>query len=274
MLERKIFFTDLDATLLTDDKMILDGSRRTLEEMLRREYPVVFCTGRVLHSAAVQVRRIGFYLPGCYLICYNGGQVFEIAGEKILYSNSLSADLVAACFRTAAEEDVHIQAYAGFDAGTVLARRPSPHLDSYCAVQKLEQMIVEDVTAHIGASTPKMLAIETDREKMDRFREKVHARVGDRVDLFMSSNTYLELVPPGINKGNAVRFLCEHLGIPVENSVAAGDAENDISMLQAAGVGAAVANAQDAVKASADYVSDLDNNHDAVAQILEKFVLV
>jgi len=273
MQERKIFFTDLDATLLTDDKQILDGSRQAMGKMLERDYPVVFCTGRVLHSASVQVRNIGFYLPGCYLICYNGGQVFKIEGEEILYSNSLSADLVATCFQTAVEEDIHIQAYAGFDAGTVLARKPSPHLDNYCRVQKLTQKIVEDVVGEIGTSTPKMLAIETDREKMDRFREKVHVRVGDRVDLFMSSDTYLELVPPGINKGNAVRFLCDRLGIPVANSVAAGDAENDISMLKAAGVGAAVANAQAAVKASADYVSDLDNNHDAVAQILEKYIL-
>ena len=272
MTGKRIFFTDLDATLLTDDKEITPGNREALERMLEKGNYIAFSTGRVLHSAAVQVKKLGFYRPGCFLICYNGGQVFDIGSDENLYMNTLPADLVAMCFDTAMEVGMHIQAYAGFDGGTVLAQKRSPYLDTYCEVQKLTQKIVPKAVDEIDGKTPKMLAIEPDREKMDRFRARVHAAAGDRMDLFMSSDSYLELVPPGVNKGNAVRFLCGHLGIPVERSVAAGDAENDISMLKAAGVGAAVANAQEAVKAAADFVSDRDNNHDAVEQILERFV--
>ena len=83
----------------------------------------------------------------------------------------------------------------------------------------------------------------------------------------------LELVPPGVNKGNAVRFLCGYLGIPIGHSLAAGDAENDLTMIQAAGIGAAMCNGEAFLKEAADYVTLADNNHDGVAEILEKFIL-
>ena len=66
---------------------------------------------------------------------------------------------------------------------------------------------------------------------------------------------------------------CELLQIPLANTVAAGDQENDISMIEAAAVGAAMKNATDAVKASADYITENDCNHSGVAEILRKFIL-
>ena len=270
--EKKIFFTDLDDTLLTDDKQITEGNRRALDRILEEGHQIVFCTGRVLHSAATAVKKLDYYRTGCFLSCYNGGQIFQIDGKKSLYIKTLPRDLVEMCVRTAAEEDIHIQAYASYDAGIVLARKPSPHLDTYCRVQALEKRIVPDIMEAIDRDPPKLLAIEPDTEKMDHFRARLHAAAGDRMDLFMSSASYLEMVPPGVNKGNAVRYLCKYLGIPIENCIAAGDAENDISMIVAAGVGAAVANAQERVRASADYVTQRDHNHDAVEEILDKFI--
>lgn len=84
---------------------------------------------------------------------------------------------------------------------------------------------------------------------------------------------YLEHVAPGIDKGSAVRFLCEYTGIPLCNTIAAGDAENDISMIRAAHIGCAMRNAEEEVKQAADYITENDNNHDGVAEIIHKFVL-
>lgn len=91
--------------------------------------------------------------------------------------------------------------------------------------------------------------------------------------MYFSSRDYLEMVSEGVSKGAALRMFCEWMGIPLENSVAAGDESNDLSMLKAAGVGCAVANAQAEVKQAADYVTEQDNNHSAIAEIVEKFVL-
>ena len=270
--DRKVFFTDLDATLLDDEKGVPEGNVRALERILAEGHAVAFTTGRVVRSTAQVVERLGFYRPGCYLICYNGGEVYDIGNEKTLYLKAIPMDLVKLCFDIAEEEDIYIQTYAGSDCRTVLAQRPSVFLDDYCRIQMVDPLVTDDVMKVIDREPPKLLAIEEDRPKLDRFRERVGKAAGDRLDLYMSTDTYLEVVPPGVSKGDAVRFLCEHLGVPIENSVAAGDAENDISMIREAGVGAAMANAEEAVKEAADYVTKRDNNHSGVGEILDKFI--
>ena len=84
---------------------------------------------------------------------------------------------------------------------------------------------------------------------------------------------YFEIVPKGLNKGNAVRNMCRMLGIDLADTIAAGDEENDLTMIEAAGVGVAMANGIPAAKALADYVTTRDNNHDGIAEVVEKFML-
>ena len=81
----------------------------------------------------------------------------------------------------------------------------------------------------------------------------------------------LELM--SLAKGFAVRWFCDYLGIPIENSVAAGDAQNDVEMLKAAHVGAVMCNAFPGIAEYGNYVTEHDNNHDGVAEIIHKFIL-
>ena len=97
------------------------------------------------------------------------------------------------------------------------------------------------------------------------------ARFAGKVDTFFSNPTYLEVVPKGMNKGEAVKMLCRMLNVPIENAVSVGDAANDLSMIQMAGTSVAMANGTDEVKAVADYITQRDNNHDGIAEVVEKF---
>ena len=120
----------------------------------------------------------------------------------------------------------------------------------------------------------KALLIELhDKSRLDRYRRETGLLVGDRLSLFYSNDFLLECVRKGTSKGAAVKWLCNYLDIPIENSVAAGDAENDISMLEAAGTGCAMQNAEEACKNAADYITKRDCNHSGVAEIIEKFVI-
>ena len=83
----------------------------------------------------------------------------------------------------------------------------------------------------------------------------------------------MEYIKKGTGKGDGVVKLAEHLDIPVENIVTVGDERNDISMVQVAGVGVAMANAREELKAVADYVTENDNNNAGVAEVIYKFFL-
>ena len=92
---------------------------------------------------------------------------------------------------------------------------------------------------------------------------------GDRLKLMYSNPLYLELIPKESGKGEAMIWLCNHLNIPVENAIAAGDGDNDISMIKAAGLGIAMINAPDTVKAAADVITTFDNDHDGLAEFIK-----
>ncbi len=121
---------------------------------------------------------------------------------------------------------------------------------------------------------PKNLAISFhDRPSIEALQADLQKTLGQEMDCFFSSRYYLEMVPKDMNKGNAVRNLCAQLGIDIADAIAVGDEANDIAMIDAAGVGVSMANGIDALKSIADYVTTRDNNHDGIAEVVEKFML-
>ena len=120
----------------------------------------------------------------------------------------------------------------------------------------------------------KILLIDTkSRDVLNRFIEDVSPRYTKELDFFYSSQELLEIVPKGVNKGTAIRKTAEFLGIKPENTVSAGDEANDIPMLKAAHYGIAMKNASPAVLAEISLVSENDNDHDGVSEIIEKYLL-
>ena len=93
------------------------------------------------------------------------------------------------------------------------------------------------------------------------------------MDLYLSCKEYMEIMPKGVSKGNALKAFCEGQGIPLANTLSAGDEYNDISMIQYAGLGVAMANAQEKVKDVADYITINSNDEDGIAEVIEKFFL-
>ena len=268
---RMIFFVDLDGTLLNDQKEITPGNRKALQRLQEGGHAAVICTGRALPSALRQAKRLDLAHPGNYIICYNGGQIYDIGAEKILYSRDIPMELTRLCFDEAHRFGISVQAY---DETYVVAEEQSYDLEAYSKQQDLPWKVTEDVTSYLKRNTPKVLCLDKrNPERVTAFRAVLEPKVAGELDLFLSQSDYLEIVPHGVNKGFAVRYLCDALGIPVSRSVAAGDAENDLPMIRAAGTGAAMCNGSEPVKSGADYVTQADNNHDGVAEILERFIL-
>ena len=134
--------------------------------------------------------------------------------------------------------------------------------------------IVPDLESAFPNDPYKILLVGLDnRAELDRYQEECVNPLKGTVRGFFSTENFLEIVPDGVSKGVAVKWLCEYLDIPLENSVAAGDAPNDMEMLQAACVGAVMKNAYEGMDRYATYVTERDNNHDGVAEIIEKFIL-
>ena len=269
-MKKRLLFLDLDGTLLNDAKEITEGNRQALERTLQRGHGVIIATGRPLKSALEQARRLGVDKPGCYTIAYNGAMVYDWAKQDKIFSRALSKDAVVRVFAQANEIGEHVQTYDSFDV-LVEKQGDDEAVRRYCKVVSMTYRVIEDIRTDLVEDPVKCLVINYEKkEGLQKMQTWIRENV-PQMDCFFSSDYLLEVVPKGMNKGEAVKMLCKMLGVEIENAVAVGDAANDLAMLKAAGIGVAMQNGTDEVKAIADYITTRDNNHDGVAEAADKF---
>ena len=129
-----------------------------------------------------------------------------------------------------------------------------------------------DFLSDLSLPVPKCLIVG-DPELLMTVESDLSIRLQGEISVYRSEPYFLELVPLGIDKAQSLAVLLDKLGMKREEMVAIGDGYNDLSMIQFAGLGIAMANAQEPVKKAADYIT-LSNDEDGVAAAVEKFFLV
>lgn len=270
-MEKRMLFLDLDGTLLDDRKEITPGNRQALEAALQRGHGVIITTGRPLKSAMDQAHKLGLDKPGCYLIAYNGAVIYDWEKGEQIFARTLEIPTVLEVFDYVNPKNIHIQTY---DTWNVLVepRCDDTAVRRYCDMIRMEHRVIGNVHTDLKEEPVKCLVIDYDDRTGPLEVEKwLKEQMGGKVDCFFSCDQYLEIVPKGMSKGEAVKMLCRMMDIPIENAVAVGDAANDLSMIEMAGIGVAMANGTDEVKAAADYITQRDNNHDGIAEVVERF---
>lgn len=266
-----ILFTDLDGTLLTDEKKLTEGNRCAIEEALNQNHQIVICTGRPLCSAKIQAKALGLTGKGCYIICFNGGEIYDTSQDTSIFKKTLPLTLVRHIFDEAHRRGIHIQTY---DKDHILSEEDRPELSHYSKTYQVPALVVPDVTAALSSEPCKMIAIdEKNQQVLEDFRQAMSPWAHGKIDMFFSNPAFLEHVPVGVSKGQAVRLLCDFLNIPLSETIAVGDAENDIPMLQSTAVGAVMCNGDKYTRSFGSYITEHDNNHDGVAEVIHNFIL-
>ena len=267
----KILFTDIDGTLLNDKKEIPARNRQAIEQLIKEGHKIVLTTGRALSGTIGQAEKLGLTFDGCYIISFNGAEIYDSFRKKSLYKCRIPMDTVARIFAICEEQNVHVQTY---DETHVLAKEYNAYLDYYCKEIVCEARIDTELPHSLKEEPCKLLLLSYDDvDKLEEMKQLILEAEGDVVDAFYSSKGLLEVVLKGTNKGNAIERLCNILSIPLENSVGAGDGYNDIALIERAHVGAAMKNAVSSVKEIANYITEADNNQGGLAEVIEKFIL-
>lgn len=279
-----IFFFDFDGTLATSEKTISPKTRQALEAYAKRGNIFVLCSGRGMPDVKDMAKRNELHYQHMYLIAYNGAEIYDCDAGKTIEKMTFPIELVKEIFSFGHEKNIVIQTY---DDEAVVGERPCPEITYYLQFNHLEARYAgaeterekkpenetfSDITSALTAEPCKCLAFDLDGTKnLTGFGRELEEKFPGRLETVLSQPKYLEIVPFGVSKGNALRWLCGHLGIPMEKSYAAGDADNDISMIRAAGTGIAMKNAMTPqVKEAADVVTAEDNDHDGLVPILNR----
>lgn len=267
----KIFFADLDGTLLNKQKQITPLTYQTLKEWTDKGHKLVLCSGRALDSVIHVRETLGLGdFSNMYLIGYNGGEIYDCTTKTLLNRVALSFDAAKKCFEIAGRYNIHIQTFS--DTHIITAKEDEEIL-YYKKGVHTPVIYDEDFMAHLDKEPCKCLAIFIHNgDLMDTFTDEIKRELGNEVNVMTSTPRFIEMFPVSSGKGFSVKWLCDYLNIPLENSLAAGDEMNDVSMLEAAGISIAMQNGRDFVKELADITTETDHNNDGLVSILKKYM--
>lgn len=261
---------DLDGTLLNDHKEVTPKVKETLSRAKAQGIKVVICTGRPLIGALEYLSILGLEEEGDYCITYNGALVQSSHDGKAIVHHTLNFEDFLAIEKLSREVGVHchtIDMNAVYTANKDIGRYTVR--ECYLTGMPLQYCAVEDMDQNMEIG--KMMMID-EPDILDAGIAQLPASFFEKYTVLKSEPFYLEILNKGASKGNAVAGLAEYLKIPRENVMAIGDNENDLDMIEYAGMGVAMDNAVPKVKAVADYITK-SNTEDGVAYVVEKYAL-
>lgn len=271
--EKKALFLDMDGTTLDDAGRITQENMRSMEQAVKAGHEVIITTGRPETSAGYLLKNHRLDEIGCrYVLSYNGGMLRDYRTGETIFEQKLPLSTMRELVQWSRETGIYVQFYRD---DQILTERGDENLKHYLGRNHMMRTkVVPDLYEALDEGSCKALAIHLGGKRfLEEFCVRTKEWAEDKADMYFSDERYLEIVPKGVCKGQALREFCRRFGIREENTIAVGDENNDISMIQAAGVGCAVANGLEKVKAAADYVTERDNNHSAVAEVVKRFML-
>ena len=261
---------DMDGTLLHNDKSISDYTINVLRKIVEKGILLVPASGRPLNGmkAAVLNNVKGIK----YAICSNGAMLMDVQKEKSISETGIPTEKALEALTYL--EQFPVAVYVHTDRGTFRAEgwEKTGLSEKYPYIRFSEGTVknLGEFLRTSGVNVMKMGAYILTDELAQKLLEKGSPIPG--IAFLRSGDGIIELNSTNASKGNALCILCEKLGIQLENVLAIGDNENDISMLQAAGISAAMENAEDDVKQAAKFVAG-NNEEDGAAHFLEEWVL-
>lgn len=269
-----LLFTDLDDTLLNNQSQVSPETKAFLDDFLAAGNRLVLSSGRPLLSVLEVKQEAGLTHPGIFVCCSNGTIIYNCDTKKPILKMGLPLSYVSYLQEQAEALSLHIHTYRdNAETAAVISPADDEEIRYYRQRIHLPLVISENLTDALTENPCKMLAISLhNHDKLETFRNNIADWAENKVRAIYSSDSYLELFDWNAGKGSAVHILSDYLSIPLSHTFAVGDAGNDISMLEAAGCGIAMRNATDNVKAHADIVTDLDNDHNGLADTLRKLL--
>jgi len=261
-----LLVVDVDGTLVGEDKVVPPGVATAVRAAQARGARVCLATGRMWDAARPFADEVGADPPA---ILYNGALVYDFAADATLWAQRLSK-------RTAERMLPALRAFPQtspllFVHGKVYAERRTAFVDLYARRDRLVVEIAPSFEQVLDEDPVKVLVVGRP-EDLPPICRTIAALVGDEAAHVFSQADYLEFLPPGVSKGRALPMLARAVGVPLERVVAVGDNYNDLTMLQAAGLGIAVEGAPPEVLAAAQATCP-PPEREGVRHVIERYLL-
>lgn len=268
-----IIALDLDGTLTNSEKNITPRTFDALMKAQREGVRLVLASGRPTFGIAALANQLQLADYGGYVLSYNGGRIIDWCEKTVIFSQVVDQKLVPILYDFAEKAQLPIVTY--LPEAILASKNEGEYLAEEARINGMPvvvaQNFVEEAMQIAGGSTKFLIPGEP--ELLIQLESEMKAALSEQMEVFRSAPFFLELPPKGIDKAQSLQRLLTHLGLERESLMAFGDGFNDLSMIQFAGQGVAMANAVEEVKSIADFVTT-SNEEDGIAQALEQLLFL
>lgn len=262
----KLFVTDLDGTLLLSGKPIAKENIKAAKYAVSKGVVVTIATGRMYKAALPIAKELEVDAP---IITYNGALIKSVSGN-VFYENYVNESVVKDVIKLCRAKNWHLQVYSDDE---LYYPNINEFSEKYESLQKIKgKAVTWDGMNDYTTKVTKLLTFTPGPDETALRRKVFEKEFKNFVTVTSSTPFFAEMTNLGVSKASGLRELSKVLNVSVDETMAIGDADNDLPMLKAAGKSVAMANAAEHIKAAADYVTLSCAEH-GFANAIYKFVL-
>lgn len=265
----KMLVLDIDGTLTNSQKEITKETKKAILGIQERGHKVMLASGRPTPGMKRFAEELELEKYGGYLLSFNGGRIINCLTGEIVFQKMFPPTLIPQIYHFAKQNDCGLVTYYGDNI--ISATRNDEYIELESRINGMKVTPIEDFLNYVDFDVNKLL-MTAPPEKAEVYEKKLQDKYGDIISVYRSEPFFIELMPKGVDKASSIDRMLSTVGLTRENTICCGDGFNDLTMIEYAGVGVAMANAQDKVKEKADYITK-SNDEDGIVDVIDKFIL-
>ncbi|MGA0561955.1 Cof-type HAD-IIB family hydrolase [Ancylobacter sp. VNQ12] len=260
----RLMVSDVDGTLVNREKEVAPATVEAVKRLRAAGVAFAAVSARPPRGMRILVEALKLDIFGGF----NGGSILR-GDFSVLEEHFVAAEAARKGIEVMQARGASVWVFA--DNEWFITDPDNVYVAGEIRTVAFQPTLVSDFGDHV-ARAGKIVFSSTDFDMLARSEPELQALLGEGATARRSQAKYLDLTPPGTDKGHAVRAFAAHYGVPLDEVAVIGDMANDLPMFEVAGLAIAMGNASDAVKQQADFVT-LSNAEDGVADAIAQYVL-
>lgn len=268
-MEYQILALDLDGTLTNSQKEISKPTLDALIDIQEHGKKVVLASGRPTKGVLPLAKQLHLEDYGSYILSFNGARITDCRNEQVIYNKTLPGDILEPLLSILGKyEGIDIVSYT--DRHILSGFKPNQYTELESRINDMPIIETADFAAAIKDPVNKFL-VTGEPETIAKIQQEIKDHFRSYLSVYCSEPFFLEIMPPQVDKAHSLLKLLSSIGLTTNEMICCGDGYNDITMLETAGLGVAMANAQPLVRERADYITK-SNDEDGVLHVINEFM--
>ena len=266
-MQYKMLVLDMDDTLLTDDHKISDLNKKVLLQAQAKGVYVVLASGRPTSAMTSYAKELELDLNDSYIISFNGAIISQAKDDHVLFEQKLTVEQIHDLYDYSVKTKTHIITYLDDE---IISETDSEYIEVEKEITRMAHRKVANFKDYIDRPAVKCILLENPVYLKTVENDLIEAM--PHLSVSMSKPFFLEAAQQGIDKAASLKLLAEKLNIHQSEIIAVGNAGNDLTMIEYAGLGVWVDNVTPELRDRANVIV-ASNNNDGVAEVVQKYIL-